>query len=78
MLTEFTSHDGDMLSLVLDNELSDEEVLLLDCDSAYCLRAQRSCCSSACFCLVAAVALFFLEYGIIKLWDKEKIIINEI
>ena len=41
ILTEFTSHYGDMLSLVLDNEPSDEEELLLDYDNANCLQARR-------------------------------------
>ena len=41
MLAEFTSHEGDMLSLVLDNKLSDEGELLLDCDNANCLPARR-------------------------------------
>ena len=49
VLTEFTSHDGDMLSLVLDNKSLDEEVLLRDCDRANSFQVQRSCCSSARF-----------------------------
>ena len=64
MLHGVNSDDGDMLAL--ESESTDEDKRLLDCDNSNRLRARRSRCCSARFCLKRELAIFCFE-GIIKI-----------